>query len=395
MPTKVFLVLLLISVLGLRAQIIPAQSPELLFPAGDSSFQKIWCRLDTLVYEGRGSLNVVHIGGSHVQAGMLTDAVRIGLHSISPDLQGSSGWLFPYSLAGTNNPRSYKVTKYGTWTGQRCSVPQHVGPWGFAGIRAYTVDSAGFRMHHAELPLQATSVLLFYPNSERIPAPKVGGPVTEVELRTDGVEVHFSRPIDTLVVSWKPSQGRRDTFSLEGVLFRPADPNGIRYHAVGVNGAATHSFLKAVRFEPHLRELPPDLVVFGLGVNDAHIVQGTFDTVAFELRYDSLVHMVKRVNPQAQFIWLTNNDVLYKGAFNAHGIWVQRAMFRLAAKHRGAVFDFFHLMGGITSIQKWMSAGWARQDGVHLSASGYQAHADWFASAFAKAYLRHQETTSW
>lgn len=395
MRIKLFVTLFLVGGFVLVAQIKPERDPELVFPAGDSSFQQVWKRLDTLVYEGRGSLNVVHIGGSHVQAGMLTDAVRKGLHGLSPDLQGSSGWLFPYTLAGTNNPRSYKVTKYGTWTGQRCSVPQHVGPWGFAGIRAIAADSAGFSIYHREIPLQSTSVVLFYANSERVPQPKVVGPVTEIRSRPDGIEVHFARPIDTLSVAWKPGLGRRDTLSLEGVLFRPADPNGIRYHSVGVNGAATHSFLKAVRFEDQLRELPPDVVVFGLGINDAHVVQGTFDSSAFELRYDSLVGIIMRVNPNAQFIWLTNNDALYKGSFNAHGILVQRAMYRLAKKHQGAVFDFFQLMGGYTSIQRWMAMGWARPDGIHLTSLGYQVHADWFASAITKAYLRHQETTSW
>jgi lysophospholipase L1-like esterase len=326
---------------------------------------------------------------------MLTDAVRRGLHAMSPDLHGSVGWLYPFAVAGTNNPRSYTVTKYGTWTGQRCSVPQHRGPWGFAGIRAFTGDSAGFTMHHKELPLQASSVLLFYPNSDSINPPTIKGPVAEVVRRPDGIEVRFDRPIDTLRVQWQPRTGRRDTLSLEGVLFRPADPNGVRYHSVGVNGAATHSFLKAVRFESQLRELPPDVVVFGLGINDAHKSRGEFDTLAYELRYDSLVDAVRRVNPHAQFIWLTNNDALYKGANNPHGILVQRAMLRLAAKHHGAVFDFFALMGGYGSVRRWMANDWARPDGIHLSQIGYQAHADWFASAFTKAYLRHQESTAW
>lgn len=395
MRTNAFFAAVLLGVASLRAQIAPVGTPELVFPAGDSAFQRVWNRLDTLVYEGRGSLNVIHLGGSHVQAGMLTDAVRRGLHAMSPDLHGSVGWLYPYSLAGTNNPRSYTVTKYGTWTGQRCSVPQHRGPWGFAGIRAFTGDSAGFTMLHKELPLQASSVLLFYPNSDSINPPTINGPVAEVLRRPDGIEVRFSHPVDTLRVNWVPRKERRDTLSIEGVLFRPADPHGVRYHAVGVNGAATHSFLKAVRFESQLRELPPDVVVFGLGINDAHKARGEFDTLAYELRYDSLVDAVLRVNPHAQFIWLTNNDALYKGVNNPHGILVQRAMLRLAAKHHGAVFDFFALMGGYGSVRRWMANDWARPDGIHLSLTGYQAHADWFASAFTKAYLRHQESTAW
>jgi hypothetical protein len=83
-------------------------------------------------------------------------------------------------------------------------------------------------MHHKELPLRASSVLLFYPNSDSINPPTIKGPVAEVVRRPDGIEVRFDRPIDTLRVQWQPLTGRRDTLSLEGVLFRPADPNGVR-----------------------------------------------------------------------------------------------------------------------------------------------------------------------
>ena len=388
-------VALLVLAASLVAQPVPRQSPELQWPAGDTAFERVWRRLDTLVNEGRGALNIVHLGGSHVQAGMLTDAVRRGLHQMSPGVQGSVGWIYPYTLAGTNNPRSYSVTKYGTWTGQRCSVPQHRGPWGFAGLRAFTGDSAGFSMYHKELPLQAARVQLFYPGADSLAPISVKGPVDSLRVVPGGATVYFARPVDTLSVAWKPRPGKRDTLSLEGLLVHPADPNGVRYHSVGVNGAATHSFLKAVRFTEQLGQLPPDVVVFGLGINDAHKVRGEFDTVAYELRYDSLVAAVRSVNPHAEFIWLTNNDALYKGANNPHGVWVQRAMYRLAARHHGAVFDFFDLMGGYGSVRRWMANDWARPDGIHLSQVGYQAHADWFASAFVKAYLRHLETAAW
>lgn len=374
---------------------VPATRPELFLPRGDSSLSGLWQHLDTLVYEGRGSVNIVHLGGSHVQAGMLTDAVRRQLHSFAPGVQGSIGWLFPYPLAGTNGPRSVSVKSYGTWVGQRCSVPQHRGPWGFSGIRAYTSDSAGFTLVHKELPLQAKSVLLFYPGADSLNLPSVVGPVREVVRSPDGIEVVFDRPVDTVALAWKPRPGRRDTLSLEGVLVRPADPDGIRYHSVGVNGAATHSYLKAVRFTEQLRELPPDLVVFGLGINDAHKARGDFDTLAFERRYDSLVAAVQHVNPHAEFIWLTNNDALYQGANNPHGILVQRAMRRLAVKHDGAVYDFFADMGGYGSVRRWMANQWARPDGIHLSQVGYEAQAEWFAQALITAYLRHQEWRSW
>ncbi len=377
------------------SQPLPSISPELKLPRGDSGLERVWQRMDTLIYEGRGSLNIVHLGGSHIQAGMLTDAVRRAMHDFAPGVQGSVGWLFPFPLAGTNGPRSVGVSHYGTWVGQRCSVPQHRGPWGFSGIRAYTFDSAGFTVYHKEVPLQAKSVLVFYPGSDSLNLPVVLGPVDSIVRRKDGIEVLFSQPTDTLKFQWIPRPNRRDTLSIEGLLFSPEDSEGIRYHSVGVNGAATHSFLKARRFSDQLRELPPDLVIFGLGINDAHKARGDFDTLAFELRYDSLVAAVRGINPRAEFIWFTNNDALYKETNNPHGLQVSRAMYRLAARHDGAIFDFMELMGGYGSIRRWMANSWARPDGIHLSQVGYEAQADWFAQAYLKAYLRHQERSPW
>ena len=54
MRISAFAVAVLLGAASLRAQIAPVGTPELVFPAGDSAFQRVWHRLDTLVYEGRG-----------------------------------------------------------------------------------------------------------------------------------------------------------------------------------------------------------------------------------------------------------------------------------------------------------------------------------------------------
>ena len=76
------------------SQPLPSISPELKLPRGDSGLERVWQRMDTLIYEGRGSLNIVHLGGSHIQAGMLTDAVRRAIHDFAPGVQGKQRALF-------------------------------------------------------------------------------------------------------------------------------------------------------------------------------------------------------------------------------------------------------------------------------------------------------------
>ena len=46
--------------------------------------------MDALVFEGRQEINLVHVGGSHVQAGLLTDAIRYRMQSLAPGLAGGT-----------------------------------------------------------------------------------------------------------------------------------------------------------------------------------------------------------------------------------------------------------------------------------------------------------------
>ena len=49
---------------------------------GDSTLlNNFLARYDTLLREHKGKLNIVHIGGSHVQAGVLTDQIRLNLNN--------------------------------------------------------------------------------------------------------------------------------------------------------------------------------------------------------------------------------------------------------------------------------------------------------------------------
>ena len=41
-----------------------------------------FARYDTLLREHKGKLSIVHIGGSHVQAGVLTDQIRFNLNML-------------------------------------------------------------------------------------------------------------------------------------------------------------------------------------------------------------------------------------------------------------------------------------------------------------------------
>ena len=61
---------------------------------------------------------MVHIGDSHVQAGFLTEAVRLPLQRRFGD--AGRGLVVPLKLAKTNEPRDYSVVADGSWNFSRC-----------------------------------------------------------------------------------------------------------------------------------------------------------------------------------------------------------------------------------------------------------------------------------
>lgn len=160
---------------------------------------------------------------------------------------------------------------------------------------------------------------------------------------------------------------------------------GIVYHNLGINGAATTSFLRSDRMTKDLKSISPDLVIFGIGINDAY---GTnFSQSKFEMHYDSLVARVLKSNPNAAIIFATNNDSYYKRRYvNRNGIKVQESMYKLAKKHDAVVWDMFEIMGGLNSVVLWQKAHLSKRDRVHFTRTGYILLGDLLFDAIIQDY---------
>ena len=77
------------------------------FPGGrGAEFDTFLGKMDTLVRRGYGDLRIVHIGGSHVQAGVWTHQLRRNLLSLRYGLDGGRGLVFPFAAAATVFPSS-------------------------------------------------------------------------------------------------------------------------------------------------------------------------------------------------------------------------------------------------------------------------------------------------
>jgi lysophospholipase L1-like esterase len=164
-----------------------------------------------------------------------------------------------------------------------------------------------------------------------------------------------------------------------------SNPNGIMYHSIGVNGAHVPAFLRCQLFSEQLAELNPDMVILGLGINDAY--GRRFSQARFEDHYGQLIDKIKAAAPNALIVFTTNNDsYLYRRYVNKNGEKVQDSMFKMAKKYNAGVWDMFSVMGGLNSIVLWQKNGLAQSDKIHFTREGYLMIADLFFGALMKDF---------
>ncbi len=378
---------------------LPLRPQALQFPGGRATFDAVNERLAQALLDGTGSLRVVHVGGSHVQAGWMGDQIR----QRWLDLAGttcSRGLIAPYRMAGTNTPPKVRTEFTGSWSGNRCSRSRHQGPFGGTGLSAVTFDESATWWHVAvrsDSSRYFSEVVTVLGESNGL-RPRWDGPETGVSVAplegATGWRMAFDAPVDTLFLGLEPDSGAVEGprwFRLHGLVAEsPSCPcEGLVYHEIGNNGASTASVLRGVGDEAFARDwqaLAPDLVIFGIGINDAHGPAERFDADAFVQRYDSLVGAIQAVAPETAFLYLTNTDSYYGRRPNPSALAVREAMFSLAKRQGAAVFDLFDAMGGLGSVQVWEDAGFARSDRIHFTRDGYRVLADLYWDALLDSW---------
>lgn len=354
------------------------------FPGDSARFDHFLHRLDTLVVTGRGRINILHVGGSHIQAGTWTDQLRRNLLSLHYGIDAGRGLVFPYAAAGTNTPSSYQSRGFGNWTPDRCLKPE--GRLGLTGMGLTASDTSSVlidlcprdRKFGAPGYVFRSVDVLGYGKKEPV---LLFGRDTLCGV-PEGGHWHFDLPHYCEYV--RIGLSGEGSFTLTGV-YLDKQTDGLTVSEVGVNGASTISWLHCEDWERDLRLLKPDLVIFSIGIND---IQGTeFDAQAFEQRYNKLARQVMRVNPNCALLFTTLTDSYYhRRAPNRYGVEASAAIVRLAKKYNAAVWDQFSLMGGLGSVEYWAQDGLAQGDRVHFTTEGYTVFGNLLFNAMMERY---------
>ena len=384
--------------LSLKYPFLDTTKQSLQYFGSEDALEYFFKKLDCTIFEEEGKVNVVHMGGSHVQGGTLSHAMRMNLAQLAPELNVERGFFFPHRLANTNMPGNIYVKKMGTWEGCRNSIPRNNCPWGFSGIDAITRDrDAGFALQSFSGAGEAYAfkelrVFEHYRSNTMVPVCTPVPDSTYVDT-VAGVRCwFFNALVDSVAVSFDTAEEGESQYTLQGIQMVRDEP-GLIYHALGVNGAATKSFLRSENFIEQGAYVAPDLVIFGLGINDAYKPDSDWHPDEYKARYDTLVDWFRTINPDCAFIFMTNNDSYYKRRTpNKHALDVVRVMEELSKEHDAAVWDLFGVMGGLNSIALWEEHRLAKSDKIHFTRAGYRLNSDLLFWAFWEAYEQHLKT---
>ena len=110
------------------------------FPKGNATFEPFFKKLDTLVFENKGKVRILHIGGSHLQADVISGRIREHLVKEYPGASAGRGFIFPYSAARTNTPSSYASYYKGIWDKSKNVQKEITKQLGLLGIAVSTCD---------------------------------------------------------------------------------------------------------------------------------------------------------------------------------------------------------------------------------------------------------------
>lgn len=426
-------------------------SNRLIYPKSHKNMHSFYSKMNQLLLHHDTTISIVHIGGSHVQADCFTHYFRQMICNMGDSLSASRGLIFPFHAAHTNGPNNYCTQYEGTWVGNRNSKPSDGQPLGITGWSIATDDSLASISVRINPTINNDTVWLFNQitllgasyNNQLIPLLIVNNDTLAPDFvaHHEAYKYHWKKPtyeakvifmpFDYYFINYKikkklyhtinhslnysPQEKypilSKDTilhttttnswnhkFNLRGFICENTTKKGFTVNSLGANGASVPSWLRCYEFSEELKLIKPDLVIMGIGINDAYCKYGKFKPEEFKNNYRKLINRIQKVNPKVSILFLTNNDSYYRASkrskriCNKNGALVQQAFLELAEEYNTAVWDMYDVMGGYKSMSQWEKAKLARRDKIHFTREGYRYLAHLFYQAFIKDYIHFFET---
>lgn len=346
-----------------------------------------YSRLYELKTKKTGTVSIVHIGDSHIQADFLSDMVRDGFQQFFGN--AGRGLVFPYQLAKSNAPDDIVSLSSISWEFNRLAHPEIDIAYGVSGFGIQTKKTEAdinFYLRPVE-SAPAFSRLKFFLDSSTSTSWVLQIANSDPYILKRDVEdslpyqlVNLEQPVTGFSLSALPSESPKAFY---GVSLENESP-GVIYHTIGVNGARYDQYNNASLFWQQLPALNADLYIVSLGTNEAQ--KAGFVESVFTRELDLLITKLKQSSPGASILLTTAPDS-YKGrGSNTVLRSLNTSLTNYCNKNYIPLWDLYRITNGYGSAYTWSRRGLMSRDRIHFTAEGYRLQGNLLMIALAKGY---------
>lgn len=351
-----------------------------------NSLEKIFKKLCAAKYNSNEKAIIVHIGDSHIQADMMSGAIRNYFQNYFGN--AGRGLIFPYQVAKSNAPSDIISTTQSSWRGKRITKRDSTLNCGISafGIQSQAANpSFNFELRTINGYTDTFDKVTFF-TSENVQQLQID----YNENQKDSIEINASKDFYSLDLKASTS-GFKLTFPTDktiefyGASIEKKNTNGVIYHSIGANGATFSNYNETPLFWKQVKNLNADCYVISLGTNEAQDQNLTAEEFLESVKL--MVENIKLVSPNAVVIF-TTPPVSYfrKLKPNPELAIIANALISYSNENNIAYWDLFSNCNGLKGCYKWKKAKLLRSDLVHFSKEGYVLQANLFTDAFSKAW---------
>ncbi|PSL48810.1 lysophospholipase L1-like esterase [Chitinophaga niastensis] len=355
-------------------------------------------------------ISILHLGDSHVQAGYFP--LSTGTLLQQQFGYAGRGYVFPYSVAGTNGPEDFKWSSTVRWQSERVvdrnkstvlgpgaitiSTQNNAPALSFSGKPDAGMDN-NFRKVKLLYDAGNTNSTVVVPDAEvTVTATPFPGSST-ISMAT----LNFQQTSSSFQVRWEGTGS--GPFRFYGAVMENGH-NGILYHSIGINGAMYQQYNEVNNtLLAQMAVLQPQLVIISLGTNEAY---GRLDPLAFRNEIDKTVQLIRQQNPSVNILLTTPPDcmrvvhkatrkkigkrkyrTIYHTAYypNPYISMVTQQLMGYAKQHGIACWNF----NAVNKAQKDRFAGAWAPDHIHFNARGYQLQGQLLYEALQQSYSHY------
>ncbi|MDE7154186.1 MAG: hypothetical protein K2O00_07070 [Muribaculaceae bacterium] len=348
-------------------------------------------------------VNIVHIGDSHIQADVATDRVRRLMQQRYGD--GGRGLVTPLKIAGTNEPWNYIFTTDSRYTSAKLLKLPWMTDMGFTGV-SFSPNSNAFS-------ITLSTVVKKNPEGDPFNGLTIfsdGRVLVERITNGDNVRVNFNDSVMDYMTEVSLASPQT-TVTLQMRTFESItifgvsllnEKGGVRYHAIGNNGATYSAYNRLMSMGSDVNMLDPDLIIISLGTNEA------FGKVTDEALYSEIDYMVRDLrknNPDAKFLLVTpmecqraqrtsarktrkgRRSTVYSKSYsvNENVKRLRNVIVKYGKNNSIPVYDWYEVAGGNGASTQWLDNGLMNTDRIHNTFTGYELQGNMLYNALESA----------